>query len=96
MGLTDKQELPNKPIVKEPWTFKRLFPFGGTASAIAKTFTSPIEVIFGFMVLVTGIAEVIGQRPSWMWYVLTLLVLTVLVGTPYVASLINKPSESDD
>lgn len=95
MGMANNQELPIKAVAKEPWTFRRLLPFSGAVSAITKTFTSPIEVIFGFMIAVTGISELIGNRPSWTWYVLVLLVLIVLVSTPYVTSFINDRFKND-
>lgn len=76
MVLTSEQEIKNKPEVKEPWTFKRLFPFGGAVSAITKIFVNPLDVLFGFAVLIIGIIELLGKQVSWGFYILAILILT--------------------
>lgn len=75
MALTEKQDIPNKPEVREPWTFKRLFPFSGAVSSIAKAFGNPFDVLLGYLVFIIGIAELIGRRVSWFFLALTVLIL---------------------
>lgn len=77
MGLAHEQEVPKKVEEREPWTFRRLFPFGGAASAVAKTFTNPFDVLLGFLIVVVSVAELSGKHVSWFLWVLTVLILLV-------------------
>ena len=75
MALTEQQDILQKPVVKEPWTMRRLFPFLGTASAFAKVFANPFDMMLGFLVLVFGLTELLGREVSWMFLAFSVLVL---------------------
>ena len=75
MALTNQQDIPNKPEVREPWTFKRLFPFSGAVTSFAKVFVNPFDVLLGYLVFVLGIAELLGRHTSWFFWALTVLIL---------------------
>jgi hypothetical protein len=75
MGIASRQEVPNKPEEKAEWTFKRLFPLGGAVSLVAKTFTNPFDILLGYLVLILGIAELMGRQVSWFLWVFTVLIL---------------------
>ena len=75
MALTEKQDIPIKPIVKEPWTFRRLFPFAGSTTALAKTFVNPLEILLGYLVFILGVTELFGRSVSWMFWIFTTLIL---------------------
>lgn len=75
MAMASKLDIPEKPKVVEPWTFKRLFPFKGTVSALAKNFTNPFDALLAFLILIIGIAELSGSQVSWMTYILTGFIL---------------------
>lgn len=77
MGLAHEQEVPKREEAKEPWTIRRLFPFAGATSAIAKTFTNPFDVLLGFLIVVVSVAELAGRHVSWFLWVLTVLILLV-------------------
>ena len=75
MALTEYQDIPKKPEVKEPWTIKRLLPFASVTSSIAKVFASPLDILLGYLVFILGIAELIGRNVSWFIWVFTVLIL---------------------
>lgn len=75
MGIASKQELPQKQIEKQEWSFKRVFPMAAMVSSFSKTFINPFDVLLGFLVLVIGITEVIGHKVSLMMWVLTISIL---------------------
>lgn len=77
MALTEQQDIPKKPEVREPWTFRRLFPFAGAISAIAKVFVSPFDILLGFLVFIIGISELFGRHLSWFFWLFTVLILVV-------------------
>ncbi len=83
MGLAEKHDIPTKPVAAEPWTFKRLFPFSGAVTNIAKVFVNPLDVLLGYLVIMLGIAELIGRHVSWQFWVLTLLILGATVFQRY-------------
>lgn len=74
MALTADQDIPNKPEVREPWSFRRLFSFGA-ANTLAKVFTNPFDILLGFLVLIVGITELLGRRISWPMWVFIILIL---------------------
>ena len=76
MPITERQDIPSKPQVSEPWTFKRLFPFKAAASAFSKVlpFFSPLEILFSYLVVILSLAEVVGRRVSWFVWILTFLI----------------------
>ena len=75
MALTSQQDIPNKPIAQEPWTFKRLFPFAGAVTTLTKVFINPFDVLLGYLVLILGIAELLGRHISWFFWAFTTLIL---------------------
>lgn len=79
MALTSEQNIPSKPEVHEPWTFRRLFTFAGAVTALTKSFVNPLDVLLGYLVFILGISELIGNRVSWFFWVLTLLILLCCV-----------------
>lgn len=83
MPLTNNQDIPEKPRqASEPWTIKKLFPFKATVSALTKSFTNSFDILLCFLVLIIGVSELIGNKISWMLYILTTFIL--------VASLIQR------
>ena len=86
MGLAQNQEVPNKPEVREPWTIKRLFSFGAVTT-LAKVFVNPLDILFGYLVFILGIAELFGRQVSWFIWAFTVMMLIAIVferhfGTP--------------
>jgi hypothetical protein len=75
MGVASQQDIPNRPEVSEPWTIKRLFPFSGTVTTIAKVFVNPLDVFLAYLVFVLGIAELLGREVSLFMWLLTILIL---------------------
>lgn len=87
MALTQNQDLPVRPAPKEEgWSSRRLFPLRATASALAKTFVSPLEVLLAGVVLVLGLAVLLNRPAPVLFYILALgLLFGVLferVGAP--------------
>ncbi|KKT20016.1 MAG: hypothetical protein UW07_C0044G0014 [Candidatus Nomurabacteria bacterium GW2011_GWF2_43_8] len=94
MALTAQQDIPNKPEVKEPWTFRRLFPFAGAVSAITKVFVNPLDILLGFIILVIGLVELFGRHVSWGFYILAILILVSALFERHVNLFLDtKPEE---
>lgn len=74
MALTEKQDIPQRPVASEPWSRKILLNIQSTAQTLARVFTA-LEVVLLFMVTISGVGELFGRHLSWGWYVLTGLVL---------------------
>ena len=96
MALTNQQDIPNKPEIKEPWTIRRLFPFAVIASTISKAFTNPFDILLGFMVFVIGSGELLQRRASWEFYVLAILILLVTLFERHAEILLNKKTEEEE
>ena len=75
MGIAADHELPNKPQQEEKWSFRRLFPLSGVVNSFTKSFSNPFDVLLGYLVLILGIAEIIGRKVSWMMWVFAVLIL---------------------
>jgi hypothetical protein len=75
MGIASKQELPQRPVEKAPWSFKRMFPMAAMVSSFSKTFINPFDILLGFLVFVVGINELLEHRVSWMLWVFIILIL---------------------
>jgi len=94
MGLAANQEIPNKPVPQEPWTFRRLFPFGGAISTLSKVFTSPLEILLGFAILILGLVALFGRPTPILFYILTFILLLCViferVGKPKIQPLKEK------
>ncbi|MEX2053928.1 MAG: hypothetical protein WD883_00010 [Candidatus Colwellbacteria bacterium] len=78
MALTEQQNIPEKPVKSEPWTFRKLFSSSG-ADSLVKTFSSPLEVMFGYMVIIIGIAILFGQSVPTLFYGLSFCLLAVVI-----------------
>ena len=74
MALTADQDIPNKPEVRESWSFRRLLSFGA-ANTLVKVFGNPFDVLLGFVVFILGIAELLGRQISWGFWVFAILIL---------------------
>ena len=80
MALTSLQDIPTKPEAREPWTLRRLFPFSGAVTSLAKVFVNPFDILLGFLVLVLGINELMGRNVSrFFWVFITLVLLIALL-----------------
>ena len=90
MALTNQQDIPNKPEVREPWTIRRLFPFAVIASTISKAFVNPFDILLGFTIFVIGIGELFNRRASWEFYALAVIVLLVTLFEKHAEILLNK------
>ena len=74
MAITNQQDIPERPVVSEPWTFKRLLPLN-LVSALSKTFVNSFDVLLGFIVFVFGVAIIFRSPiPTGMW-VISILIL---------------------
>jgi hypothetical protein len=78
MALTSQQNIPKQPEVKEPWTFRRLFPLS-SIGAISKMFVSPLEALLGYVVFIVGIAILAGRDVPVLFYGLSACLLGAVV-----------------
>ena len=76
MGIAIEQDTPLKPQEKSTWSRRALFPAKAVASALGKQFTSPFEILSGFLIVVVSIAELIGRQVSWLFWVLLFFVVS--------------------
>lgn len=73
--LTSQQEIPlKKQLEAEPWTMRKLFP-QKVVDVLSKTFTNPFDYIFGFVVLIAGISELLERHISYGFYGITVCIL---------------------
>lgn len=97
MALTSEQNIPDKPKEKpEPWTFRRLFPFMGAVTNLAKIFVNPFDVLLGYLVVILSIAELLGRSISWPMWILTGLIFLAAIVERYgkiIIELKDKPEE---
>ena len=71
--LTKDLEIPIKEIEQSPkWSMRPLFSMGGSLGKAISSF-NPFEFIFLIMVLISGLAELLGRSTSWFWYIIILL-----------------------
>ena len=96
MALTSHQDIPEKPKVAEPWTFRRLFPFSGVATSLTKVFASPLDVLLGYLVFIIGIAELTGRDTSWFLWVLTVLILVSSILERHIGILSDSKKETQN
>jgi hypothetical protein len=75
MGIAGQQDIPQKKAAEEPWTFKRLFPFGGATTSLAQVFIRPFDILLGYLILIIGFVELLGRHVSWMFWAFTILIL---------------------
>ena len=74
MGLTSQQDIPDKPQARDPWTFRRLFSIAAAVTALAKVFVNPLDILLGYLVIVAGVAELIGRQLSPIFWVFIFLI----------------------
>ena len=89
MALTEQQDIPEKPKVNEPWSFKRLLSFG-TITTLAKVFINPFDVLLGYLVFILGIAELLGRSVSSFVWTFAVLVLTADLIERHIHFLLEK------
>lgn len=95
MGLTSGQDIPEKKIEHEPWSFKRLFPFIGATTALTKAFTNPFDLLLGYLVFIIGITELIGGQISFDISVITILVLGAAFFERHIDIISKKEPEKE-
>lgn len=75
--LTSSLDIPNQPSEQpQGWSVKRLLSMGGSVGKVLTAF-NPFEFVFFVMILISGLAELLGRSPSWFWYGFLFLVLLV-------------------
>lgn len=75
MGITTNQNLPEKPKPEaESWTVRKLFPMLSAVASFAKV-ANPLEMMAAFMVIVSGIGELLNRNLSLPWYLVLCLIL---------------------
>lgn len=92
MALTNQQDIPSKPEVREPWTFKRLFPFVAAVTSFTKVFVNPFDILLGYLVVVLSIAELLSIHVSGLIWTFAVLLLTADLLERNIGSL-SKPKE---
>ena len=94
MGIAAEHELPEKPRKEDNWSFRRLFPLGSVVNSFTKSFSNPFDVLLGYLVLVLGIAELLGRKVSWMMWVFAVLILLADLLERHKAEL-SEPKKKD-
>lgn len=92
MALTESQNIPNKPEKVEPWTFKRLVSFGAIKD-ISKIFTTPFEILLGFLILVFGINELISDGISLLFWILIMVIIGIVIFERHKDIFINETNK---
>jgi len=69
LDLPLKEELP-----KQTWASKKLYPISEAVASIAKQ-SNIYEIFAGFVLIITGVGELIKIQFSLYWYVIVVLVL---------------------
>lgn len=72
MGRAVDQNIPVKPVVSEPWTFRKLFSSPtNVVTTLAKVFVNPFDVLFAFALIVMAVLELFGREASTLFILLT-------------------------
>ena len=72
MALTSQQDIPPQPKVEsEPWSMRRLFPLGAIGT-LSKVFVNAFDVLLGILILLLGMAVIIGRHVEWGFWILTI------------------------
>lgn len=74
MPITNQQDIPNKPKISEPWTFKQIFSVAGVISTALKQFTV-LQLFAAFALAVAAVGELTGRPVSIFWYIILLVIL---------------------
>ncbi len=96
MALTNEQDIPEKPKVKEPWTKRRLFPFAGGISSLTKIFVNPFDVMLGYLVFILGAVELFGRHVSWAFWLFTILILFISFIEKYRKEVVDSNEKIKD
>jgi len=59
---------------KEGWSIRKLLSSGGSIGKVVSSF-NPFEFILFVMILIAGLAELLGKDVSTIWYVLIFVLL---------------------
>ena len=79
MAITSEQNIPNKPVVSEPWTFRKLLSGTAVVSTLAKVFVNPLDVLFAFCVVVMAVLEFVGREASTFFLLLTFWLFAAVI-----------------
>lgn len=90
MALTAKQQIPVRPVEREKWSARLLFPARAVASALSKVFVTPFDFLLALLVMAIVVVEVFSDG-SWMLYIFSTLVLAADV----FERSFNKPVQID-
>lgn len=82
MSLTAKQEIPFKPVPKQPWSARALFPARALAKTLKGIFLSPYDILLGLLVFAIVVVEIAGRSP-FMLYFLALATLAASFAERY-------------
>ena len=96
MALTSEQNIPNKPVTHEPWTFRRLLGGGVTAisTAFTKVFASAFEWLLAFSVIIIATGELTNAKLSYFFYVFASVLLVYLIVRNIANSMPEELSKS--
>lgn len=93
--LTQNLDIPNKPQTSEGWSIRKLFSFGALGKVVS--LFNPFEFTFFIMVLISGLAEILGKHVSWFWYVILFLVLlAAFASRTRLEKQVEKPAEKNN
>ena len=73
--MAQTQDAPLKKQESVPWSARRLFPLAAITSSVAKMFSTPFETLLALSVVAISIAEILDNHVSWLFYVLTFMLL---------------------
>lgn len=76
MGIAEKQDIPQRKVAEDGWTFRKLFSSSTVTETLAKVFVNPFEVLLGFLVFIIGVVELLGRHVSWPLWVFTIIILS--------------------
>lgn len=94
MGITNRQDVPEKVVAKEPWSIKRLFSNNRGVAMLAKVTTNPFDMFLCYLVGIIGAVELFGRHISWMFWVFTVLILLMSIVERHANVLFNAPQEA--
>lgn len=73
--MAQAQETPLKKQESATWSARRLFPVAAITSSITKMFSTPFEALLALSVVSIAVAEILDNHVSWLFYVLTFMLL---------------------
>lgn len=95
--LTKDLDIPTKPKEQPSgWSFRSLLSMGGSIGKVVSLF-NPFEFVLLIMILISGIAEIMGRHVSWIWYVILFVVLiAAFASRSKLEKQVEKPAEKKD